>query len=197
VASTGNIFIDTLAGVSWLDVGGDRNITYYFDETLTHRPWTPFEMAMWENSLQQWANVANITTQSVSSQAGADLIETWQTFLYMQDHHGGNIPSYHDLPNASGHAVGEFNTQGRFTYFSLTGMDIGGQGFSIFLETICHALGLDANYLRQGLERWKVRRAEGRAHIYRFRRVNGRRTSVVAPRAYSERSTTYDERRAS
>jgi len=64
-------------------------------------------------------------------------------------------------------------------------------------QSICHAVGLDANYLRQGLERWKVRRAEGRAHIYRFRRVNGRRTSVVAPRVYSERSATYDERRAS
>jgi serralysin len=141
--ATGNVFIDTLAGVSWLDVGGDRNITYYFDETpLTHRLWTVAETVAWQSALQQWANVANITTQSVSSQAGADLIETWQTFLYMQDHHGGNIPSYHDLPNASGHAVGEFNTQGRFTYFSLTGMDIGGQGFSIFLETIGHALGL-------------------------------------------------------
>ncbi len=143
MASTGNAFIDTLAGASWLDVGGDRNITYYIDETaLTHRLWTVVETVVWQSALQQWANVANITPQRVSSQADADLIETWQTFLYMQEHHGGNIPSYHDLPNASGHAVGEFNTQGRFTYFSLGGLDLGGEGFSIFLQTIGHALGL-------------------------------------------------------
>ena len=140
--ATGNVFIDTLAGVSWLDVGGDRNITYYFDETLTHRPWTPFEMAMWENSLQQWANVANITTQRASSHASADLLETWQTFLYMEAVHGGNIPAFHTLPDASGHALGEYNTQGRFTYFSLGGMAPGGRGFSILLQEAGHALGL-------------------------------------------------------
>ena len=64
-------------------------------------------------------------------------------------------------------------------------------------QSICHAVGLDANYLRQGLERWKARRAEGRAQVYRFRRVNGRRTSVVAPRAYAARSAMYAEQRAS
>ena len=74
MANTGNIFIDTLAGVSWLDVGGDRNITYSFDETpLTHRLWTVVETVVWEAALQPWANVANITTQRVSSFAGADL----------------------------------------------------------------------------------------------------------------------------
>ena len=140
--ATGNVFIDTLAGVSWLDVGGDRNITYYFDETLTHRPWTPFETVMWEISLQQWSNVANITTQRVSSHTEADLIETWQTYLYMQEHHGGNIPAFHSPPEASGHAVGEYNTQGRFTYFSTGGMAPGGVGFGILLQATGHALGL-------------------------------------------------------
>ena len=64
-------------------------------------------------------------------------------------------------------------------------------------QSICHALGLDADYLRQGLERWKARHASGRAPVYRFRRVNGRRTSVVAPRAYGPRAATYAERCAS
>src|ERR1041384_3345956 len=30
---TGNVFLDVIVGWGWLDVGGDRNITYYFDHT--------------------------------------------------------------------------------------------------------------------------------------------------------------------
>ena len=96
---------------------------------------------MWENALQQWASVANITTQRVTSLTGVDLLETWQTFLYMQAVRGGNIPAFHSLPDASG-ALGEYNTQGRFTYFSTGGMAPGGTGFWILLQEAGHALGL-------------------------------------------------------
>ena len=47
MANTGNVFIDVLAHRSWLDVGGDRNITYYFDETSPERRWTTFEKVIW------------------------------------------------------------------------------------------------------------------------------------------------------
>jgi len=47
-------------------------------------------------------------------------------------------------------------------------------------ESICHTLGLDPRYLRGGLERLKERRPGAR--VYRFRRVSGRRTSVVSAR---------------
>jgi hypothetical protein len=50
-------------------------------------------------------------------------------------------------------------------------------------ENVCHALGLDPEYLRGGLERLKHRRPEGGALVYQFRRVSGRRTSVLPPRA--------------
>jgi hypothetical protein len=62
-------------------------------------------------------------------------------------------------------------------------------------ESLCHALGLDVDHLRGGLQRWKARRASGTAKVYRFRRVSGRRTSVVAPR--SDTSMREGHRRAS
>ena len=79
MANTGNIFIDVMAIRSWLDVGKDRNITYYFDEGSPSHLWTTFEKAIYRAALQEWANVANITFQEVSSPAGADLFETWVT----------------------------------------------------------------------------------------------------------------------
>src|ERR1044072_4075084 len=69
---TGNVFLDVLVGWGWLDVGGDHNITYYFDQTSPYHQWTDFEKGMWRAAIQQWANVANITTQEVSSAAGPD-----------------------------------------------------------------------------------------------------------------------------
>src|SRR4051794_28587246 len=77
MANTGNVFIDVMAIRSWLDVGGDRNITYYFDETSAYHLWNPFEKGTWRAALQEWANVANITTQELPSPSGADIIETW------------------------------------------------------------------------------------------------------------------------
>lgn len=79
MANTGNIFIDVMATQSWLDVGKDRHITYYFDEFSPAHLWTTFEKAIFRSVLQEWANVANITFQEVSSAAGVDLFETWVT----------------------------------------------------------------------------------------------------------------------
>jgi hypothetical protein len=50
-------------------------------------------------------------------------------------------------------------------------------------ESICHALGLDADNLRAALRGWKPSRANHGAKLYRFRRASARRGSVVAPRA--------------
>jgi hypothetical protein len=49
-------------------------------------------------------------------------------------------------------------------------------------ENVCHALGLDPEYLREGLQRLKERPPASEARGFRFRRVSGRRTSVVASR---------------
>ena len=64
-------------------------------------------------------------------------------------------------------------------------------------ENVCHTLGLDPEYLRDGLERSKRRRPVGGARVYRFRRVSGRRTSVVAPRALSKGAEGAGQKHAS
>ena len=63
-------------------------------------------------------------------------------------------------------------------------------------ENVCHTLGLDPEYLRGGLVRLKERRPAGGARVYRFRRVSGRRTSVVPTRA-RERAMEHEQKRAS
>jgi hypothetical protein len=63
-------------------------------------------------------------------------------------------------------------------------------------ENVCHTLGLDPEYLRGGLERLKERRPGGGARVYRFRRVSGRRTSVLPTRA-RERAAEHEQKRAS
>jgi hypothetical protein len=50
-------------------------------------------------------------------------------------------------------------------------------------ENICHALDIEPEFLRRGLQRWKevqLKTASGGARVYRFpfRRVNGRRSSI-------------------
>ena len=140
---TGNVFIDTLAGISWLDVGGDRNITYYFDEASLVHLWTPFESATWQSALQQWANVANITTQRLSSSAGADLYEEWATSSFMQANHSNStLPAYQNLPSGAGTATGDFNTLYAFSYWSPNGLSPGGIGYRLFVHEIGHGLGL-------------------------------------------------------
>ena len=126
--ATGNVFIDTLAGVSWPDVGGDRNIAYYLDDTLGHRPWRAIEAPMFEIALQQWANVANITTQRVSSLADADLREVWLTDAEMQAFRG-NYVAFHTLPVAGGPAVGAYNTLYTFVHYAVGSITPGGLGF--------------------------------------------------------------------
>ena len=112
---TGNVFLDVLVGWGWLDVAGDRNITYYFDETSAYHLWTGFEKSMWRAALQEWANVANITTQEVSSAAGADIIETWtnSTTLTTQfglDPNGLPWVGAHFLPHQEGGSLGNTTT---------------------------------------------------------------------------------------
>ncbi len=59
-------------------------------------------------------------------------------------------------------------------------------------ENICHAIDVDPEYLRRGLESWKERRrgSAGGARVYRFpfRRVGGRRTSISHPTPHMRQS---------
>ena len=101
--NTGNVFIDALAAYSFLDIGGDRNITYTFATggNISAHPWASLtEKAQWQTALQQWVNVANITTQEVFS-SDADLREAWVDTGQMTAAHGLGpdglpYPSYHE-----------------------------------------------------------------------------------------------------
>ena len=77
--NTGNVFIDALAAYSFLDIGGDRNITYSFatgGNVSAHALAPLTEKVRWQTALQQWVNVANITAQEVFT-SDADLREAW------------------------------------------------------------------------------------------------------------------------
>ena len=54
---------------------------------------------------------------------------------------------------------------------------------------ICQALGLEPEYVRRGLQRWRHGQVEdarypGNVIRFPFRRVNGRRHSITGPREY-------------
>ncbi len=146
--NTGNVFIDVLAYRSWFEVGGDRNITYYFDEGSPYRLWSGFEKAVWRAAMQEWVNVANITAQEVFSSAGADIVETWTNSQTLTTQFGLN-PSTgqpwaaaHFLPQVGGGALGEFNRDFQLTIAPQGSLTPGGFGYWIFVHEIGHGLGL-------------------------------------------------------
>ena len=127
--NTGNVFIDVLAAYSFLDIGGDRNITYTFatgGNISAHPLGSSYREGTvgGQNALQQWVNVANITTQEVFS-SDADLREAWVDTGQMTVAHGLGpdglpYPSYHDLPQSGVGGPNGMYKQG-VQYFVLSG----------------------------------------------------------------------------
>jgi hypothetical protein len=145
--NTGNVFLDVLVGWGWLDVGHDRNITYYFDQTSPYHQWSNFEMGTWRAALQEWVNVANITTQEVSSASGADLLETWSnpqtlTNQFGLDPNGFPWEAAHYLPHPEGDSPGEYDYIYQLSDYSQSALTPGANGYRIFVHEIGHALGL-------------------------------------------------------
>ena len=77
-----------------------------FDEGSPAHLWTTFEKAIYRAALQEWANVANVTFQEVSSPAGADLFETWVTPA-CHDADLGTQHQWRDLGSCSIFSAGE------------------------------------------------------------------------------------------
>jgi hypothetical protein len=140
VPGSGNVLIDAIAGVGWLSRGGDRNITYFFDNSLGFHNWTTIEKAAFRGALQQFANVANITITEVMSPAGADLQERWVSNAYMLATEG-DFAGFHQYPKNPPPAIGAYNFDGR-SYFGDSGLSVIGYGFQIFMHEIGHGLGL-------------------------------------------------------
>ena len=148
--NTGNVFIDALAAYSFLDIGGDRNITYTFATggNISAHDWNPLtEKAQWQIALQQWVNVANITAQEVFT-PDADLREAWVDTGQMTAAHGLGpdglaYPSYHDLPQSGGGGPnGMYNRGYNTSFFPAAGVTTGGSGYWAFLHEIGRGLGL-------------------------------------------------------
>jgi Peptidase M10 serralysin C terminal len=145
---TGNVFLDVIVGWGWLDVGGDRNITYYFDQTSSAHLWTDFEMGTWRSAMQQWVNVANITSQEVSSPGAADLWEKWFDANYFNTAHGifegTPYAGYHYLPHTGvgGSPNGEYDSVYLNNLYTKAGLAPGGYGWWLFFHEIGHGLGL-------------------------------------------------------
>jgi serralysin len=145
--NTGNVFIDVLAYRSWFEVGGDRNITYYFDETSPYHLWTAGEKAIWRSAMQEWVNVANITAQEVFSPSGADIVETWTnpttlTTQFGLDPNGQPWVAAHFLPQVGGGALGEYDNLYLLTAYTQSSLTPGGYGYWTFFHEIGHGLGL-------------------------------------------------------
>lgn len=133
---SGNILIDAIAGVGWLGRNGDRNITFFFENTALHS-WTAGERDALRSALQQYANVANITIQEVGAAASADLSERWVSDSYLDTFFDG-ATAVHEFPKSSPPAVGSYNFDGT-PYFTTGGIAAGGFGFTVFLHEIGHA----------------------------------------------------------
>jgi hypothetical protein len=106
--STGNILLDSFAGISWPSRGGDANITNHFNIALGFHTWTANEMTAYRAALQQFANVATITSQEVFSATSADFSESWVSDAYMQANHG-DFGGWHQYPATIPAARGEHN----------------------------------------------------------------------------------------
>jgi serralysin len=137
---SGNVLVDAIAGVGWLSRGGDRNITFFFDNSFGFHNWTTTEQNAFRAALQQYANVANITIQQVGSSAGADLSEMWVSDAYMRANFG-DFAGLHQYPSTSPPAFGAYNFDGR-PYFTTSGLAGGGYGLQVFLHEIGPGLGL-------------------------------------------------------
>ncbi|WP_081500870.1 Ig-like domain-containing protein [Bradyrhizobium liaoningense] len=152
-----NVYLNALqwGGWRWTDgAAAGTNITYYFGpsgEDLSKIfgsgfpssvAWLPDQettyQTAYQNAVQQWANVANITFTQVFSPDQADIIE----FLY--DSSGSSLLGIHGTPqdaeSGNGTAFGAYNVAG--LGFTPSGLQSGGYGFITLVHEIGHGLGL-------------------------------------------------------
>jgi len=70
----GNVFVDALAGESWIEVGRDAHITWRLSDAYG-LGWSDAHRAEFAAALASYAAVANITFAMVASDSAADLVE--------------------------------------------------------------------------------------------------------------------------
>ena len=150
MANTGNVFIDVLAHRSWLDVGGDRNITYYFDETSPYRLWTAFEKV--DVGAPRCRNgpmlrISPPRTRFLSRRTPT----SYETWTNSTDPHGPirTVSQWQSLDSRSLPSARGRRFSGRvqyslpvYDYLRKARLTPGGYGYWIFVHEIGHGLGL-------------------------------------------------------
>lgn len=149
--TSSNVYLNALqwGGWQWTDgATAGTNITYYlapggtnldFDfgaGTGSSVNWNANEIIAFQNALQTWANVTNISFTRVFTYEQADLVE------YLATPTGAL--GVHETPESAaatdGTAWGVFNYTG--TGWTTAGLQAGGYGFVTLVHELGHALGL-------------------------------------------------------
>ncbi|MEQ1671922.1 MAG: M10 family metallopeptidase C-terminal domain-containing protein, partial [Hyphomicrobium sp.] len=144
-----NPYIDVLKGQSWLDVGQDTHIKYYFhfDPTIGGRMWTIAEKGGFTAAAQTWANVANVTFEQVLFPGQAEWKEGLYSTSTMDLLVGSGALGAHELPDAIGTASGYFDGDGAANGYGVghlgAGPIRGTLSFETFVHEIGHGLGLN------------------------------------------------------
>ena len=136
---TGNVLLDAIAGIGWLQAGGDNHITYYFDDSLGFHNWTADQKTAYAAALQMWANVANINIAEANSAAAANFDENWVSNAYMVSNFG-TFGGYHYFPDNPTPIPGYYNAG--YNYWTGNSIKPSGYGFQILMHEIGHGLGM-------------------------------------------------------
>lgn len=155
---SGNEFTDSLINngrhyVNSLDgsVPGPFVINYFFDrldgpvnpETGRGTPydWRPFETRAWQQAIQGWSNVANVTFKQVFTREEALFRERLQDQVTA----GGTVSASHSLPNASltAQSLGTYNFEAvNVRQWTPDQIEPGGNFYRTFIHEVGHGLGL-------------------------------------------------------
>lgn len=143
---SGNVYINALAGTSMLEIGRDRIITYYFDNSGS-RAWSAEEKAGMRAAMQSWSNVANITFQEVSNRDQADISEILYSRELMTILVSPDVTALHAYPDRFGDVFeGIYSITGTASdpafNLNLYGVTPGSRNLQIFTHEIAHALGV-------------------------------------------------------
>ncbi len=142
-----SIFTDSLN--SGNIANGGQNITYFFSNNYSS--WNSYEIAQFENALQQWENVANITFTPAASQVSAEFVfyntseAQIRSVLNVPATSGAPLGAF-ELPNGStAQQSSWFNYQSTgWDYANTTGgLSQGGYGYITILHEVGHGLGLN------------------------------------------------------
>lgn len=142
----GNVYVDALAGTSMLDIGRDRTVTYFFDESGS-RAWSAEEKSGMRAAMQAWSSVANITFKEVATRAQADISEKLLSRDLMTILLAPGVTAYHYYPEPFGEVFeGAYSITGTpedpAFNLDLYGVTPGSRNFQVILHEIGHGIGL-------------------------------------------------------